>query len=134
MWWVWEPLGLPQVYFWHAKGIVCTFMKRRPGRRFAGAAIGLQPIGMTVLAKLGILSPVLEHGRRIDAIKSVTERESPSSICGTTISSRGCLDWVYTAASCSKSCYQRPKQSQTSRSNAASMSLALTRSLVAVRP
>lgn len=40
----------------------------------AGAAIGLQPIGMTVLAKLGILSPVLEHGRRIDAIKSVTER------------------------------------------------------------
>ena len=39
-----------------------------------GAGIGLQPIGLTVLKRLGLLEPILAHGHRIDRLSSVTER------------------------------------------------------------
>lgn len=39
-----------------------------------GAGIGLQPIGLTVLKRLGLLDTVLAHGSRIDTLKSTTER------------------------------------------------------------
>ena len=39
----------------------------------AGAGIGIQPIGLTVLKRLGLLEPVLVHGHRIDRLHSVTE-------------------------------------------------------------
>ena len=39
----------------------------------AGAGIGVQPIGLTVLKHLGILEPILAHGRRIDRLHAMTE-------------------------------------------------------------
>ena len=39
----------------------------------AGAGIGVQPIGLTVLKHLGILEPILAHGRRIDRLHATTE-------------------------------------------------------------
>ena len=39
----------------------------------AGAGIGLQPIGLTVLKRLRLLEPILSHGHRIDKLKAVTE-------------------------------------------------------------
>ena len=39
----------------------------------AGAGIGLQPIGLTVLKQLGLLGTILEHGHRIETLRSVTE-------------------------------------------------------------
>ena len=42
-----------------------------------GAGIGLQPIGLTVLKRLGLLQPILDHGARIDRLKSVTDTGTP---------------------------------------------------------
>ena len=37
-----------------------------------GAGIGMQPIGLTVLRRLGLLAPVLRHGARVDQLHGVT--------------------------------------------------------------
>ena len=37
-----------------------------------GAGIGLQPIGLSVLAHLGILDPILSYGARVDRLHSLT--------------------------------------------------------------
>ena len=37
-----------------------------------GAGIGVQPIGLTVLNRLGILENILSHGSRIDRLHSLT--------------------------------------------------------------
>ena len=42
----------------------------------AGAGIGVQPIGLTVLKHLGILEPILAHGRRIDRLHASKPRAS----------------------------------------------------------
>jgi len=39
----------------------------------AGAGIGLQPIGLRVLQRLGLLEPILERGHRVERLHSVTE-------------------------------------------------------------
>jgi len=38
-----------------------------------GAGIGIQPIGLTVLKRLGILDPILDLGCRVDHLHSVTQ-------------------------------------------------------------
>ena len=41
----------------------------------AGAGLGLQPIGLTVLHKLGLLDNVLNHGSRIDKLFCKTTKD-----------------------------------------------------------
>ena len=45
-----------------------------PRRCGAGAGIGLQPIGLTVLSHLGVLPAILQHGHRIDRLTATSER------------------------------------------------------------
>ena len=40
----------------------------------AGAGIGLQPIGLRVLQRLGLLEPILQRGHKIDRLHAVNER------------------------------------------------------------
>lgn len=39
---------------------------------YAGAGLGIQPIGLRCLERLGLLHPILEHGSRIDALHART--------------------------------------------------------------
>ena len=42
-----------------------------------GAGIGIQPIGLTALHKLGLLDAIMQHGARIDAIRTWTHEGDP---------------------------------------------------------
>jgi hypothetical protein len=42
-----------------------------------GAGIGIQPIGMTALHRLGLLGTAKRHGARIDGIRTATAEGAP---------------------------------------------------------
>ena len=50
---------------------------REGGTSVLGAGIGLQPIGLTVLRRLGLLDSILEHGHRVDRLHGVTSHGKP---------------------------------------------------------
>jgi len=50
---------------------------KAPEPRAVGAGIGIQPIGMTALRRLGLLDTVKQHGARITGIKTATAAGRP---------------------------------------------------------
>ena len=68
--------GTAASLFLARRGIECTIIEKTSQlacNNPVGAGIGIQPIGLTVLKRLGLLDNVLSHGHRIDSLKSVTE-------------------------------------------------------------
>ena len=68
--------GTAASLFLARRGIECTIIEKTSQlacNNPVGAGIGIQPIGLTVLKRLGLLDNVLSHGHRIESLKSVTE-------------------------------------------------------------
>lgn len=60
---------------WHV-----DIFERTPEPSAVGAGIGLQPIGMTAASQLGIYSEVLQHGARVDRIRTHSLRDDGLSM------------------------------------------------------
>ena len=68
--------GTAAAIFLARQGHRCTVFEKTPEAACStgvGAGIGIQPIGLTVLRRLGLLEPILSHGHRIETLQSVTE-------------------------------------------------------------
>ena len=50
---------------------------KAPEPRAVGAGIGVQPIGMTALHRLGLLDTIKQHGARITGIRTATAEGYP---------------------------------------------------------
>lgn len=68
--------GAAAAIFLARQGHRVTIFERTPLSSLsgAGAGIGVQPIGLRVLERLGLLGDILEHGQRIDRLHAVTEK------------------------------------------------------------
>jgi 2-polyprenyl-6-methoxyphenol hydroxylase-like FAD-dependent oxidoreductase len=77
--------GAASAIFLARQGLRVTIFEKTPQEKLsgAGAGIGLQPIGLRVLQRLGLLEPILDHGHRIDRLHARTEH-------GTTVLDLAC--------------------------------------------
>jgi 2-polyprenyl-6-methoxyphenol hydroxylase-like FAD-dependent oxidoreductase len=66
----------------HQTALLLTFfnlkkLDKAVAPKAVGAGIGMQPIGLSALKKLGLLDTVLKHGARIDGIQTKNARGDP---------------------------------------------------------
>ena len=64
--------GAAAALFLARAGHRVTTLERVPDPGPVGAGITLQPTGQAVLAELGLLAPVLDHGARVDRLHART--------------------------------------------------------------
>ena len=69
--------GLATAIFLARQGHRVTVFDKAPALGALGAGIGIQPIGLTVLKRLGLLDPIVHHGARIDRLYGETDGGRP---------------------------------------------------------
>jgi 2-polyprenyl-6-methoxyphenol hydroxylase-like FAD-dependent oxidoreductase len=69
--------GLATALFLARQGHAVTVFDKTSRLGAAGAGIGIQPIGLTVLKRLGLLEPVVAHGARIERLYGETDGGRP---------------------------------------------------------